>query len=172
MRSYSQVGQDLFVLSSLKDKTNGYFLDIGSGPPISNNNTYLLESEYGWSGILFDIDQSYINETSRVRTSKLITCDATNVDYLSILEAANSPKIIDYISFDLDPAENTLISLMSFPLKSYPSRVITFEHDFYRFGERVRNESREYLTSLGYKLEVKDVCYNSQQFEDWYTNGT
>ena len=44
--TYSQAGQDLFVSSILKQKNDGYFLEIGSNHPIQHNNTYLLEKKY------------------------------------------------------------------------------------------------------------------------------
>ena len=46
MKSNSQTGQDLFVLSVLNHKRNGTFLEIGSNHPITVNNTFLLENEY------------------------------------------------------------------------------------------------------------------------------
>ena len=50
-RSYSQIGQDLFVIAMTRGKHNGSFLEIGAGHPIVGNNTYLLETERGWNGI-------------------------------------------------------------------------------------------------------------------------
>ena len=46
-----QAGQDKYVLTMLKNKTNGVFLEIGSNHPIKINNSYLLESKYDWKGI-------------------------------------------------------------------------------------------------------------------------
>tara|TARA_Y100000768_G_C23458310_1_gene442527 strand:+ start:252 stop:419 length:168 start_codon:yes stop_codon:yes gene_type:complete len=44
--------QDKFVLNMLKYKKNGYFLEIGSNDPININNTYILEKDYEWNGIM------------------------------------------------------------------------------------------------------------------------
>jgi FkbM family methyltransferase len=51
VKSYSQEAQDLKVLLHYKLKKNGYFLEIGASDGIKFSNTYLLEKEYGWSGI-------------------------------------------------------------------------------------------------------------------------
>jgi FkbM family methyltransferase len=51
MNSYSQLGQDIEVLSFYKNKTNGYFLEIGASDGILLSNTYLLEKDYNWKGI-------------------------------------------------------------------------------------------------------------------------
>lgn len=51
-RSRAQLRQDLFVLSHLNFKANGYFVEFGATNGISDSNTYLLEKEFGWTGIL------------------------------------------------------------------------------------------------------------------------
>ena len=50
--SPSELRQDLFVLSELDFKENGYFVEFGSTDGINDNNTYFLENEFGWNGIL------------------------------------------------------------------------------------------------------------------------
>jgi FkbM family methyltransferase len=51
MKSYSEFGQDKWVLKTLDFKRDGYFVDIGAGDPIRGSNTYFMESELGWKGI-------------------------------------------------------------------------------------------------------------------------
>src|SRR3990167_7150651 len=51
-KSKSQHRQDLFVLSQLNFKRNGYFVEFGATNGIDLSNTYLLEKEFGWAGIL------------------------------------------------------------------------------------------------------------------------
>jgi FkbM family methyltransferase len=50
--SKSQVGQDLFVLSELDFKTGGFFVEFGATNGVDLSNSYLLEKDFGWSGIL------------------------------------------------------------------------------------------------------------------------
>jgi FkbM family methyltransferase len=50
--SKAQYWQDLFVLSQLNFKRNGYFVEFGATNGVSVSNTYLLEQQYGWSGIV------------------------------------------------------------------------------------------------------------------------
>ena len=50
--SRSQLQQDLFVLGMLGCKRNGYFVEFGATDGISLSNTFLLESKFGWTGIL------------------------------------------------------------------------------------------------------------------------
>ena len=44
-------GQDRWVLEKLKNKENGYFVDIGATGGLSNSNTYALEKYFNWKGI-------------------------------------------------------------------------------------------------------------------------
>jgi len=50
--SRSQIWQDIFVLAELDAKRNGFFVEFGATNGIDLSNTYLLEKQYGWSGIL------------------------------------------------------------------------------------------------------------------------
>lgn len=50
--TYSQIYQDLFVQFILGDKKNGFFVEFGATDGITLSNTYLLEKNYNWKGIL------------------------------------------------------------------------------------------------------------------------
>ena len=58
--SYSYGGIDSLVLNIFKNQKNGFYLDIGCGHPIKNNNTYLLNKK-GWRGINIDLDEENID---------------------------------------------------------------------------------------------------------------
>jgi hypothetical protein len=50
--SQSQYKQDIFVLTQLGFKRNGYFAEFGATNGLELSNSYLLERQFGWSGIL------------------------------------------------------------------------------------------------------------------------
>jgi FkbM family methyltransferase len=53
-KTYSQFGQDLFVLEHIfKNKSDGFFVDIGGNHPTHCSNTFLLEQK-GWNGIALE----------------------------------------------------------------------------------------------------------------------
>jgi len=51
-KSKAQLRQDLFVLAELGFKKDGYFVEFGATNGVDLSNTYLLEKEMGWTGIL------------------------------------------------------------------------------------------------------------------------
>ena len=50
--SKSQLAQDLFVMSELNFKKNGFFVEFGSTDGIDLSNSFLLEKKFFWKGIL------------------------------------------------------------------------------------------------------------------------
>ena len=58
--SFSYGGIDSLILNIFKNQKNGFYLDIGCGHPIKNNNTYLLNKK-GWNGINIDLDEENID---------------------------------------------------------------------------------------------------------------
>jgi len=44
-------GQDKWVLSVLKNKREGFFVEIGAHNGIDDSNAYVLEKDFGWQGI-------------------------------------------------------------------------------------------------------------------------
>jgi len=58
--SYSFGGIDSLIINIFKNTNDGFYVDIGCGHPIKNNNTYLLNKK-GWKGINIDLDQENIN---------------------------------------------------------------------------------------------------------------
>lgn len=59
--SASQFCQDLFVLSELDFKRNGYFVEFGATDGLAFSNSLLLEKSFGWQGILAEPARSWHN---------------------------------------------------------------------------------------------------------------
>jgi len=71
--SKAQLFQDLFVLFQTGEKRNGYFVEFGATNGITLSNSYLLESGFGWDGILAEPARKWHDELIRNRRSKIET---------------------------------------------------------------------------------------------------
>ena len=61
VRNYSQILQDIFVLTILDGKQKGTYVEVGSSHPFRINNTYLLEKYFNWKGLGYEIDENYVD---------------------------------------------------------------------------------------------------------------
>lgn len=169
-RNYSQAFQDLFVLTLLNGKRDGTYVEIGACEPKDNSNTYLLENDFGWKGISFEIDSNLVNKFNGIRENKCIIGDATIKDYKKIFSDLGYSKVIDYLQLDIEPAKNTFDAMLAIPFEDYKFRIITYEHDWYCDDKSYKEKSRKYLEFLGYELVISDVCFGNDKnsFEDWW----
>lgn len=172
-KTYSQVCQDKFALKLIGKK--GFFLDLGAGwdHGIINSNTLLLE-ENGWDGICVDGNNEHAQRRrDRSLRSKVITAFIPDVTIKDLLKKYNAPKIIDYVSVDIEPV--SIIALQNFPFDEYDFKVMTFEHDFYAHGSKQKDEAYEFLSNKGYvrlcnNVNVPEELGIGLYFEDWWIN--
>ena len=55
-KSYSLLGEDIFINNYFRNKSKGFYIDVGCYHPLHGSNTQLLYKK-GWSGINFDISE-------------------------------------------------------------------------------------------------------------------
>lgn len=67
-RSSAQLFQDLYVLWKLESRRGGIFVEVGIGYPTGLNNTYLLESSLGWTGLGFEPNPAFHNSIRQTRS--------------------------------------------------------------------------------------------------------
>ena len=197
MKSYSQVGQDLWAIEMNKFKKNGYFLDIGAFDGVNFSNSYLLESEYDWNGICVEALPSNFNilknsrkcislncaltdqvgkclinssgSTSRLtNTGNFNTIEVPTITFEKMFEAYNVPNTIDYLSLDIEGHE--YLALTKFPFSTHKCLVITVEHNLYCEGPQRKNQLQQILLANDYVLVKEDVADANLPFEDWYAH--
>jgi hypothetical protein len=88
------------------------------------------------------------------------------VDYIQLLESF--PPVIDYLSLDIDRGYDLV--LQKIPFDKHIFKVITIEHDAYRFGGVYREGERKILANLGYHMLCANVRINGHAFEDWWVH--
>jgi hypothetical protein len=163
-----QALQDKYVLNMLKFKRNGFFLELGSNEPCEINNSYLLEKNYGWRGIMVEYDAKFLDIYKKERPNSFHAIeDATIIDYNDALKQVNFPKHMDYLQIDLEPGNGSTLAalknLNSTVFNDYKFATITFEHDICNgnvvptiFNE-TREESRKIFESRGYVCVFHDI---------------
>jgi FkbM family methyltransferase len=69
--SRAQHSQDLVALSINNFKREGFFVEFGATNGVDISNTYLLEKNYGWTGILAEPARAWHKELARNRTAQI-----------------------------------------------------------------------------------------------------
>jgi len=72
LNTSSQLGQDALVLWLLKNKRDGFFVEFGATDGMTISNTFLLEKEYNWSGILCEPASIYNESLSKNRICTIV----------------------------------------------------------------------------------------------------
>lgn len=192
MPSYSQLGQDLWVLGLFP--TPGYFVDIGAGDGRLNSNSLALE-EAGWQGVCVEPDREFAALAQNRRCfvdHRCIWREAGIVTFKEVDRCLHHSGIVDCFADHLDRrvgpvSQKEAITLPALlrsvgapPLIEYLSLdtegsewEILQVHDFqaYRFQaitvehnfvEAKRAQIRELLEREGYVLKA------SPDVDDWY----
>lgn len=71
--SKSQLRQDLFALSELGFKKNGYFVEFGATDGVGLSNTHLMETKFGWNGILAEPAKLWHSSLKKNRSAAIET---------------------------------------------------------------------------------------------------
>lgn len=184
--TYSQVGQDRWVLSQIP---KGFFVDIAAGDGIDLSNTYLLEQN-GWEGLCVEPGDNF----NKLTKNRKCTCVKTAVwkseglikfkergyasyvgegEYISaitirtLFKEFNVPKVIDYVSLDIEGSEYE--ALLGFPWE-YRVKLWTIEHNHAKDGGRLKEQIKGIMTAHGYRIAVENVYCGDDPFEDWWVN--
>ena len=171
MSKYSQAKQDKFVLSFFKEGYSGTFVDVGCWMPDEINNTLLLE-EHGWYGVSFDITN--MSNEWKSRGTPFVCTNALTCDFKKLFEENLIPKVVDYLSLDVEGDGDRFNALVNVFKSGYEFKIITIEHDAWRgYTETERKPQREFLNKNGYFLLCSNVAGKRVPFnpmEDWWIN--
>jgi FkbM family methyltransferase len=186
--NYSQLDQDLWILSKFPKDYTGFFIDIGANDGINLSNSYLLEQN-GWNGVCVEPNRHEFTKLQSSRKSTnyqvcisdfngkchfnengffgMITGkNMGNVDCFTLeyfLDNIEAPKTIDYLSIDVEGGEYDIIK--EFPFEKYFVKYITIEHNAYGKNFTLKNQIYSIL-SKHFNIEKENVG----EFEDWYIN--
>ena len=170
---FSQSGQDQFAYNI--SGSNGTYLEIGAHDPVINSNTFNLEVKCNWDGISVEYDKSFQMSwgDNKLRKNNVVWDDAFNINYSSLIKHRGLPNRLNYLSCDIEPAENTFNILKKVISSELNFDFISFEHDKYCIGNKYEDLSIEYLKNYNYKVAVKDVYSRNKSYkiyETWFVN--
>jgi FkbM family methyltransferase len=189
---YSQAGQDQWVIDVSKNKSGGYFLDLGAYDGVNYSNSFYLEKNLDWSGICVEADpknfknliknRNCICENIAVNNYKgLVNFSSSEMggkiddESLQVIECEtieniliknNAPFYIDYLSIDIEGNEFKVLEF--FPFNTWKFGIITVEHNLYCDGDFNKNRIMDVLLKNGYVIERENVSHEGLPFEDWY----
>jgi FkbM family methyltransferase len=99
-KSKAQLGQDLWAVAATRRKRGGYFVEIGAFDGIRHSNTYLLEKEFGWRGILVEPNPACQEDLRRHRSavisSKAIYSKRTTLDFACIDKEPELSTVVEH----------------------------------------------------------------------------
>ena len=154
--SYSQAGQDSFVIATYRAKRNGRFVDLGAGHPRNGSNSFVLERSLGWSGVLADIETRSQLEAERSPSNRIFGNAIAEDVQAAILDIAQDGWI-DFLSLDLEPPELSLLCLASLPLDGVRFGLICCEHDLYRRSRSIKSAMEGIFIARGYEKVADNV---------------
>lgn len=88
IKYYSQINQDKDIIDFYKNKTNGYFVDVGAHDGTWFSNTRMLEESYNWKGVCAEPNPKNYN--------KLIECRSAYCSSKAVYSTSN-----DTLSFSV-----------------------------------------------------------------------
>lgn len=176
---FSQARQDEAIITFLKGKRNGYFVDLAANDATVLSNTYSLEKKFGWTGLCIEPNPMYWANLT-YRDCQVVAAIVGNqrmeevrfrfdngdhggitgagfdngenvkrkaepkytVTLKEILQRFNAPKQIDYLSLDVEGAEEFIMK--NFPLNDYTISMMTVE--------RPRDSLRSLFDKNGFKF--------------------
>jgi FkbM family methyltransferase len=176
---FSQAGQDEIVMSLLRYKEGGYFIDLAANDATLLSNTYVLETKYHWKGLCIEPNPEYWENLAFRTNCQIVGAVVGNrrmeevhfrfdagdhggivgqgfdngprfksqsevrytVTLEEVLRKFEAPSHIDYLSLDVEGAEEFI--LQNFPFDKYHISIMT--------TERPSDSLRDLLEKQGFK---------------------
>ena len=195
--SKSQLSQDIFVLTYFNFKRDGYFDEFGATNGVDLSNTWLLEKEFGWKGILAEPSKNWHEELSNNRSCNIenkavwIKSDETLTfleatvpeistidDFRSIDSHSRKGKIYEVETISLEDLLDkydapSVIDYLSIDTEGSELDILSnFDFEKYKFRvitvEHNFTENREKINRLLTSKGYKQVLESISAFDDWY----
>jgi Methyltransferase FkbM domain len=139
---------------NMQDRTCPIFKDVVFSK--AGERVKFWAHTYGWGGIADTLGKRVDTLRDRI-TDEFPIVEFTTVTLADILERANAPRFIHYMSMDIEGGE--INALKGFPFDRYQIGALTVEHNY---EEPKRSEIKALMEGHGYKRVHtldRDDCY-------------
>ena len=133
-KSRSQLRQDLFVISETEHKIKnrgGYFIEFGAANGVDLSNTYLLETEFSWTGILAEPARLWEKQlrANRPNASIETLCVWKDSNSSLIFNETDAPELSTIDSFsDGDDHKNTRLAGKKYQVQTISLNDLLIKH--------------------------------------------
>lgn len=95
---YSQFNQDEIINTLLKNKKNGFFVDIGAYDGITFSNSLFFEKHSNWKGICFEPNPISFEKLAKIRNSILINGGVSKENTILKFEKLTGSQELEMLS--------------------------------------------------------------------------
>lgn len=200
LASKSQLGQDVLALSYVGTDKPGYFVEFGATNGLDLSNTYMLEKNFGWKGILCEPakiwhKELFSNRESIIDTRCVFNSTGEQMDF-SEATISHMSTIEDFVKSDFYTRKITerykvetvtlgdlltehksphYIDFISIDTEGSEYLILRdFDFGKYQFGlicvEHNFTESRSKKSDLLYSKGYKKVFEEYSAFDDWFVS--
>lgn len=198
--SKSQLGQDVLALAQTGAKKPGFFVEFGATNGIDLSNTYLLEKNFGWKGILCEPAKNWHNDLLANReaiidTRCVFTSSGGNLEFSESTDGELS-TLSDFVESDShqrllsrtylvttvtlkdllhEHKAPKFIDFLSIDTEGSEYLILRdFDFETYRFGlicvEHNYTENREKINGLLSEKGYRRVLEHLSMWDDWYVS--
>jgi FkbM family methyltransferase len=150
--------QDLIALTLNNFKENGVFIEVGACDGLATSNTYLLETSFGWRGLLI--------EPARIWHEKLVQNRSADLDFRCAWKVDGervsfSEKVSPGRSGIADTTTDVTATRANYEIETVTLRKILEEKSFLQKVDflSVDTEGSEYEVLLGFPFELSKPSF-------------
>ncbi|MGV0720492.1 FkbM family methyltransferase, partial [Mycolicibacterium elephantis] len=161
-------GLDVRLAEALGWQQGGTFIELGGNDGLQQSNSFLLERELGWRGILIEGVPELAAEAAHNRSKATVVCAAVTGSSKSSVVAMNNEDLVSTVSSatgQLCVATTTLSAVIDVILKGHAPDLISidvegFEMDVLSGLDLTRHRPRWILIETKKRDEVSNVLIN------------
>jgi len=144
MNFYSQFGQDKFIIENFfKNKTTGFYVDIGANDGVDLSNTKTLE-EIGWKGVCVEPLPDKYEQLTKNRTSECLNIAISNKDdILDFLFVEGYPQMLSGLVENYNPKH---LERIKFEIENYGGKSQVISVQSKRFSDIIDEVEIDYVS--------------------------